>query len=222
MKNNLKKAFALFAIVGAFALVSCQQDEFEDVVTDPDPVNTDTIPDPTDTTDTVSPGECTGTIILIGQSGNPVDTSVVTYFNNVSGSAALFNPLCDGTSTVDSTMNYCVVYSNTQSWTSSGVQIGWSGNGIQGFEFVSSTPFEVGGTYQLVGDFLNFPTYVTVQGMGLIQVYQIFNGQVMLTEVGDEVGENITGVFTGTTQLPDGSMTSITGGFCVPITSECQ
>lgn len=222
MKNHLKKAFALFAIVGSFALVSCEQDEFEDVVTYPDPVNTDTIVDPVDTTDTVSPGECSGSFALYGPSGNPADTAAVNYVNYMQGSAALFNALCDGTASVDSSMNYCIIYSNNQQWGFLGPQLGWSGNGIQGIEIVSATPFEVGGTYQLVGDHIGFPSYITVPSAGMIQTLQVFNASVTLTEAGDEVGENIAGIFVGTIQMADGSMVTVSGNFCVPIEFECQ
>lgn len=222
MKNHLKKAFALFAVVGSFALVSCEQDEFEDVVTDPDPVNTDTIVDPVDTTDTVSPGECSGSFALYGPSGNPVDTAAVTYVNYTQGTASLFNSLCEGTSGPDSTLNYLVITSTNQQWGLFGPQIGWSGNGIQGIEIVSATPFEVGGTYQLVGDYAGFPSYISVPSGGMIQVLQVFNASVTLTEAGNDVGENIAGIFFGTVELADGSMVTVTGNFCVPIEFECQ
>lgn len=222
MKNHLKKAFALFAIVGSFALVSCEQDEFEDVVTDPDPVNTDTIVDPVDTTDTVSPGECSGTMALYGPSGNPADTSAIFYINNTQGVVALFNAGCDETASLDSSLNYLVIYSVGQQWGSNGVQVGWSANGIQGIEIASSTPFEVGGTYPVVGDYLGFPSYITIPSGGMLQVIQILNGSVTLTQAGDDQDEPIAGIFTGTAQLTDGSIVTVTGNFCMGIEIEFQ
>ncbi|MEN9348972.1 MAG: hypothetical protein RLZZ77_2483 [Bacteroidota bacterium] len=223
MKNHLKKAFALFAIVGSFALVSCEQDEFEDVVTDPNPVNTDTINNPVDTTDTVSPGECSGSFTIAGPSGNPADTAAVNYVNYAQGSAAIFEPFCGTVITqADSSQYYCVIYSNSQQWGANGVLPGWSINGFQGIEIISGTPFQVGGTYELAGDYLGYTSYVTVPTMGMIQVYQIENGSVTLAEAGDEVGENIAGTFTASMITLDGIQVTVSGTFCVPVESVCN
>jgi hypothetical protein len=198
MNNALKKAFGLFVILLSFTLISCEEEEY------------------------VDPGNCTGDFWLIGPPQTPADSLYTTYLNYTSASASLFSPTCSELAPAFSNNYHMVLYSNSFSWGANGAQVGFSNNGFQGIEITSAQPFVAGSSYQLLGDVLGFNSNVQVPGGGFLQLYQLLNTSVSLTEAGDEVGENVSGTVVCTLQATNGSLITVTGTFCVPVVEVCN
>lgn len=217
MNNTLKKAFGLFVLLLSITLISCEEEEYvnQDVIIDPVPVDT------TDTS-TVDPVDCSADFFLFGPPQNPADSGSVTYVNFAQISASLFGPSCSEVTAPFNANHNLVIYSNSFSWGANGPQVGFSSNGFQGIELSSSAPFAAGNTYQLLGDLFNFSNIIQVPGGGFLQSYVMLNTSVTLFEVGDAVGESISGTLLCTLQASDGTLINVNGTFCSPIVDFCN
>lgn len=217
MNNAVKKAFGLFFLLLSITLISCEEEEYvnQDVIVDPVPVDT------TDTS-TVDPVDCSADFFLFGPPINPADSGIVTYVNYAQISASLFAPSCAEVSAPFNSNHHLVIYSNSFAWGANGPQVGFSSNGFQGIELTSSSPFAAGNTYELLGDVFNFNNMIQVPGGGFLQTYEMLNTAVTLNEVGDAVGESISGTLLCTLQASDGTQTTVTGTFCSPIVDFCN
>ncbi len=226
MNKNITKLYISFFSICLLGLASCQQEEFDNEDSDQDPIIIDSIVvDSTDTdtiiNDTIINGGCTGGIFL---------DSILPPLNPLLGNLAIpaaqayvILPTCviPGAVLPEPNTYYYIIADENFQWIG-GPTPTWSANGLPGFEFQSDSPIQVGQTYGLVGDALGFSSFFTASFGGTSNNFPMYNGQVDITEAGDEAGENITGFVSFTTTNPiDGSSMFVEGLFCVPIVSVC-
>lgn len=203
MKSRINILFVICFALFALILTSCQQEEMDDtiVITDPALVDTTTVTDP---------NSCSGVLTF---NGGPAPITPAA-------SAYVFNETCPTSPYQDSIgMTFVSIMADSYVWGSSGPTVGLAqpGNGIPGVEFYGMAPLQTGVSYYSIGGLFNY------MGGGVNILYHYNLAEIMLTEVGDQEGDNIAGsilFYSWNPATNDYDTSDAT--FCVPIALICD